>query len=291
MSAGHVCSHCGEAIQPDWYICPNCSQKQTRASRKIRCRVCSRRAVASLKTCPHCGAYLEPKPFPFLPVGFATIVVVVLIYGIGQWGSILLNDAEHVALLINPPTATSTPTNTPTPTSTSTATSTSTPTETATPTSTFTFTPVPPTSTPTPTETPTEAPPGIPTPTDTPTITPTPTPKYGQPLILGPTDGIIFGREQQLMLQWEDLGPLAPNEFYAVRLTWQQDGHPAYGGTNIKENFWIIPPDAYWGLADEFTGRKYEWYVYVEEITTDETGQQVGRPVSEVSKTHSFLWQ
>lgn len=291
MSDGHMCSHCGETVQPYWHICPNCGHKQAWASRKIRCRICSRRATATLKTCPHCGAYLEPKPFPFLPASFATIIIVVLIYGVGQWGATFLNNAERVALLINPPTETSTATTTPTYTPTSTPSPTSTPTETTTPTATFTFTPIPPTATPTPTETPTEAPPGVPTATDTPTITPTPTPKYGKPLLLGPQDGTIFGREQELMLQWKDLGPLAPNEFYAVRLIWQQGGQLAYGGTNIKENFWIIPPDAYWGLADEFTGRKYEWYVYIEEITTGETGQQVGKPASEVSETLSFLWQ
>ena len=291
MSDGHVCSQCGEIVQPDWHICPICSQKQARASRQIRCRGCSRRAAASLKTCPHCGANLEPKPFPVLPVSFATVILVALIYGVGQWGSALFDRGAQVALLINPPTATSTFTTTPTHTSTSTATSTATPTETATPTPTFTFTPVPPTATPTPTDTPTEVPPGVPTATDTPTVTPTPTPKYGKLQLEGPEDGIIFGREQELMLQWEDIGPLAPNEFYAVRLVWQQDGQLAYGGTNIKENFWIIPSDAYWGLADEFTGRKYEWYVYIEEISTDESGQQVGKPINDVSETLSFLWQ
>jgi hypothetical protein len=109
--------------------------------------------------------------------------------------------------------------------------------------------------------------------------------------VLRPTDGKIFGQNQELILQWEDVGPLGPGEFYAVRMTWQQDGRLAYGGTNSKENFWKIPSEAYWGLADEFTGRKYEWYVYVEEITTDDRGRQVGRPISEVSDTASFLWQ
>jgi hypothetical protein len=108
--------------------------------------------------------------------------------------------------------------------------------------------------------------------------------------LLGPEEERLFGQGEELVLQWEDMGPLGPNEFYAVRLTWQQDGQPAYGGTNIKDNYWIIPPEAYWGLADEFTGRKYEWYVYVEEITTI-NGRQVGRPVSDVSDTLSFLWQ
>jgi hypothetical protein len=150
---------------------------------------------------------------------------------------------------------------------------------------------VPPTETPTPTATPTNAPTFLPTATPTFTITPTPTPRFGKPTLLGPEDGAIFARDQELVLQWEDMGPLGPNEFYAVRLVWQQDEQPAYGGTNIKENFWIVPPDAYWGLADEFTGREYEWYVYIEEIATDDSGQEVGRPISEVSETQSFLWQ
>jgi hypothetical protein len=110
-------------------------------------------------------------------------------------------------------------------------------------------------------------------------------------VLLGPKDGRLFGHEEELILRWEDMGPLGPNEFYAVRMTWQQDGQPAYGGTNVRDNFWIIPSDLYLGLADEFTGRQYEWYIYIEEISTDENGQQVGRPISEVSDTRDFLWQ
>ena len=92
-------------------------------------------------------------------------------------------------------------------------------------------------------------------------------------------------------MRWQDMGVLGPNEYYAIRMTWQQDGQLAYGGTNVKNTFWLIPPDLYWGLADEFTGRRYDWYVYIEEITTDDNGQQIGRPVSDVSETHYFFWQ
>lgn len=87
------------------------------------------------------------------------------------------------------------------------------------------------------------------------------------------------------------MGSLDENQFYAVRMTWQQNGQIAYGGTNVKENFWIVPADQYWGLADEFTGRQYEWYVYIEQITTDAGGRQTAQPVSEVSETSTFLWQ
>ncbi len=87
------------------------------------------------------------------------------------------------------------------------------------------------------------------------------------------------------------MGPLAPNEWYAVRMNWLQDGQKTYGGTNVKDNFWVVPPDMFWGLADQFTGRKYEWVVYIEEISTDEEGNKIGKPVSEVSDPSTFMWQ
>jgi hypothetical protein len=108
---------------------------------------------------------------------------------------------------------------------------------------------------------------------------------------LGPQDGKIFVRDDELILRWENMGTLEEDEFYAIRMSWQQDGQLAYGGTNIKESFWVSPPDLYWGLADHLTGRSYEWYVYIEKISTDEDGRQVGRPVSDVSDTLTFLWQ
>ena len=74
-------------------------------------------------------------------------------------------------------------------------------------------------------------------------------------------------------------------------MTWQQDGQLAYGGTNIKDNYWFVPADQYWGLADEFTGREYEWYVYIEQLADNDNGQKVGRPISAVSETSTFFWQ
>ncbi|MFN8453137.1 MAG: hypothetical protein U0401_00445 [Anaerolineae bacterium] len=165
------------------------------------------------------------------------------------------------------------------------------PTSTSTPTATPTGT-RPPTSTPTATPTATETPKIVPTlgPTDTPTPSPTPTPRFGTPVLLSPESGKIYGRGEELILKWQDMGTLADNETYAVRLTWLQNGQISFGGTNVKENFWQVPPDLYWGLADQFTGRKYEWYVFVEAVV-DQNGQQVAKPVSAVSDRWNFLWQ
>jgi hypothetical protein len=291
MAEGHLCPNCREPIKADWRLCPHCGYENLEVASRIRCRTCNRPAIATLRTCPHCGAYLKAKPLPFLQISFAAVLMMGLIFGVMELWPSVLSGAEQVALAIDPPTATATPTLTSTPTNTATPTLTSTPTETPTATPTATFTPTStPTETPTPTPTETLAP-GVPTPTSTPTITPTPTPKYGKPVLLGPRDGKLFGRDEELFLRWENMGPLGPNEFYAVRMTWQQNGQVAYGGTNVQETFWLVPPEQYWGLADQFTGRKYEWYVYVEEIATDESGRKVGRPISEVSNTLSFLWQ
>ena len=96
---------------------------------------------------------------------------------------------------------------------------------------------------------------GAPTATNTPTPTPSPTPRFGKPVLLGPKENRVYSRDEELVLRWRDLGSLKENEWYAVRLNWLQDGQLEFGGTNIKDNFWIVPPDQYWGLADQFTGR------------------------------------
>lgn len=286
-TTGHVCPNCQNPVKPDWRLCPNCGQSKPATPGPIRCRVCGRSAAGILHACPHCGANLEAKPVPYLQLSVGVLILAGLIFGLIQVRPTLSNRAGQVALLIDPPTVTATATNTATPTSTATSTSTATPTPTNTPTGTLIPTETP-TSTPTPTETPTFA--ITWTPTAPATFTPTPTPRFSKPVLLAPKSGELYGRAQELVLRWEDMGPLGPNESYAVRMTWQQNGQVAFGGTNVKENFWIVPPDLYWGKADEFTGRKYEWYVFVEAITV-ENGQQVGKPISEVSDRWSFLWQ
>jgi hypothetical protein len=233
---------------------------------------------------------LEAKPFPFLTVSLGAIVVIGLIYGGAQFRASLTNTIEEAVLIINPPTATAMPTLTPIPTATFTATATPNPsaTVTATPTNTTTPTQSP---TPTPTTAATDTPVGVSIASATPTVTPTATPQFGAPVLLGPEDGKLFGHSEEVLLRWENIGPLAESQWYAVRLTWQENNQPSFGGHNLKDNFWVVPPDLYWGLADEFTGRKYEWFVFIEEISTADNGRQVGKPVSEVSKRSSFLWQ
>ena len=292
----YQCPDCGYPVKPDWHVCPECGRKKPATPGSIYCRVCGQRAPGELHTCPHCGSLLEPKPPPYLLFGLGALVLIGLIFWVLQYETEVGEGLDQLVSLISPPTATATATTTPTPTATGTRTPTATHTPTATatatstPTPTATHTPTA-TATATPTPEPTETPLGNPTATSTLTLTPTPTPRFTVPVLLGPSDGKLFGREEEVVLRWENMGPLEPNEWYAVRLTWQEDGQTSFGGHNLKDNFWVVPPDLYWGLADEFTGRQYEWFVFIEEISTDEGGAQVGRPVSKPSKASSFLWQ
>jgi len=283
----HTCPNCQQPVKPDWQLCPHCGKTNPARPGNIHCRVCGRSAPGDLHTCPHCGAYLERKPRPVLQFSLGVVIILGLFFGIWQLGPTLFGRVEQVAYNINPPTPLPTATFTPTHTPTLTPTPTPTFTPTTTPTSTTTPAPTPTnTATPQPTAAPVRA-----QPTHTPEPTPTPAPRFGKPVLLGPDDGTLFGRDAEIVLKWADMGPLAENEWYAIRLNWLENGQLSFGGTNIKENFWIVPADQYWGLADQSTGRKYEWFVFIEAITPNENGEQIARPASEVSDTLSFLWQ
>jgi RNA polymerase subunit RPABC4/transcription elongation factor Spt4 len=290
MSSVYRCPTCRDVVKSDWRVCPNCGQPNPATPGRIRCRVCGRAAPGILQTCPHCGVDLAPKPWPFLQLSLIVVILTGVMVAAWQLWPTLVSEAERVVLLVNPPTDTPAPTATPTPTFTITPTPTATPSPTATPTGTFTPAPTP-TETPVPSPTPKPAAAVSQKPTATPTITPTATPRYGQPVIMGPENGEIFVRDAEVTLKWQDMGPLADNETYAVRLSWLENGQISFGGTNVKQNYWIVPPEMYWGLADQSTGRKYEWFVFIEAITTDANGQQVGQPASPVSDTGNFLWQ
>jgi len=109
-------------------------------------------------------------------------------------------------------------------------------------------------------------------------------------VLTDPEDGAQFTSGQEVVLKWEPAGELAEDEWYAVRINWLQNDERAYGGTNTKDTFWVIPTEQYYGLADQGTGRVYEWQVFVEKVTTNAAGEKTGEPVSIPSKTRTFFW-
>jgi len=272
-------------------------KKSTNRPLIIRCRNCGTPSPSHLQVCATCGANLEPKSFPVFRLSMGVIAVMILYFGYTQLTPIVAQTSQEVANLINPPTETPTPTSTHTPTLMPTPSPTSTPTQTATGTPTHTPSPttsptpsLAPTNTTTPTSTATPAgPTHTPAP---PTPTPTPTLRFESIAIIGPEKGEHFEREKQVVLEWEPIGPLGKDEWYAVRMTWTQEGEAAYGGTNTRDTFWVVPPERYYGLADLETSRAYEWHVFVEKAVLDETSNTtVNRPISARSETRTFYWE
>jgi hypothetical protein len=152
-----------------------------------------------------------------------------------------------------------------------------------------TDTPVPvPTETPVPPDTPApEPPPATQVPADTPTpaVTPTPTLKYEAPVLMEPKTDANFIAGNTIVLRWEPVGQLAPDEQYAVRMIYPYNTQPTYQGGQTKETEWIVPLSLY-GQIDPPENR-YEWFVVVERLNDDGSGTAI----SPESERWSFVWR
>lgn len=290
------CPRCRSPIHSEWGMCPACGLSRPSSRSRVRCRSCGAQADSLYHVCPTCGSDLEAVPLllwflrgslQIAKVGGSALLVAGMVFGAMQVRPGVERGANQVITFFMP---------TPTPTATATGTPTATRAPTPTPTVTSTWTPLPtltatPTATPTETLVPTLALPATATPS--PTASPTPTPRFVAPVLIDPPDGQVFvGSDQLVILSWEPAGQLAEDEWYAIRISWSQDGtFGQRGGNNLKEIWWRIPADFYWGKADQDTGRAYEWYVYVEQVTETEDGQRVGEPVSPLSETRTLYWQ
>jgi len=275
-------------------LCPECGRARSRRAGGIRCGVCGQVNPRTHRVCDRCGADVERRFLAFLAplwhvIKWAAVTVGVALVAMGFFrirGGIEQRTNEVVSFFVATPTATPTPTNTATATPSPTLTPTATPTAppTATPTATGT-------STSTPTSTPVVRLPATATSTATPTATPTP--RFRAPELLGPPDEQIFvGRNQLVVLAWQPAGVLEADEWYAVRLSWEENGVFAQrGGDNVREPAWRVPADAVFLEADQDTGRAYRWVVYVERVTVGADGQRVGESLSPPSEARTFYWQ
>lgn len=260
-------------------------------ARRIRCKNCGYSVPNSLQICPTCGANLEAKPVAFARLGILILSLGVLYVGYLAYQQINEPIAQPVQSLTSTlgtetETATVTPalTDTPTlePTATPTDTPTVTPTNTPSPTPTQTFTPTPePTSTPAP---PTNTP-------NAPTPKPTPTVRFDTLTIIGPENNVRFEKDTIVRLEWEPVGTLADDEWYAVRLTWVENGGQNFGGVDTRDTFWHVPQEQYYGRADRETNRAYTWRVFVEKAVRNSNSSQTAIPISLPSETRTFFWE
>ena len=203
------------------------------------------------------------------------------------------NEKEIMASLTPPaysplPTPTLPPTSTPTPLPLPTVANTPVP-PTAVPVP-PTDTPLPPPTvadTPVPVDTPTPIPTDTPAPveTATPTDTPTPGMQYPAPVLLEPKDGAEFIEGNIVVLRWQSVGELAPNEQYAVRLIYTFQNQTTYQGTNLRETEWTIPASLYKQI--DGPENRYEWFVVVEKRNDDGSGTAI----SPESERRTFTWK
>jgi len=144
-----------------------------------------------------------------------------------------------------------------------------------------TATPTPepsPTDTPVPTNTPEGGVPPEPTPTETPGF------KYPAPALIWPEDVSVVPGVINI-LQWEPVGQLDDDEWYAVRLIYRQQGELVYAGDRVKIPEWRVPDRLFY--ASDGPELKYSWYVFVERDNPDGSATQL----SPESDTFEFRWE
>ena len=109
--------------------------------------------------------------------------------------------------------------------------------------------------------------------------------KYEAPVLLEPADGFEFIRGNTLVLRWQSVGELAPDEQYAVRMIYRYNSEVTYQGTNLQETEWIVPLSLY-GQIDPPENR-YEWFVVVERVADDGSATAI----SPESEHRTFTWK
>ncbi len=148
----------------------------------------------------------------------------------------------------------------------------------------------------TPPPTPTSTTPSEPAPTtenqptpNEPTATPSALPlKYPAPTLIAPENDTIFpGKYAEVILAWEPVGELAPDEYYDVTVMYIFADEPTYWGTATRETQIQLKPDIGFGRAGN---DRFYWWVTVRKANTAPTPDSLDLPLSPQSEGRSFIW-
>jgi len=113
------------------------------------------------------------------------------------------------------------------------------------------------------------------------------TKRYAAPVLKAPADGASFqGESATIILEWNPVENLAPNDYYFVMVFYKPGGRDEIGGSWMKGTSYRVPA---WFLQ-QYSGR-FEWQVVISEATgLPENGGKLGAQVSDPSAKWSFTW-
>ncbi len=176
-----------------------------------------------------------------------------------------------------------TPETKPTASQSPTATATTPPTATATPTLEPTAT-VAPTNTPRPTARPTS-------PSPTATLRPTAGPQFPAPVLQSPPEGRVYSSNDSVVLRWEPVGQLAPDEYYVPTVAFLRFGETWYDETPwTKQPSWDMSEHRY--LLDLSDNGEFRWAVRVMRRTgINNEGKPEGTARSPLSEVRTLEWK
>lgn len=87
------------------------------------------------------------------------------------------------------------------------------------------------------------------------------------------------------ILRWRPVGPLADDEWYAVRMLFSQAGQPVIEGDRVKVPEFRMPDRLFY--AADGPELQYRWFVFVERDNPDGSTTQL----SPESQTFLFQWE
>ena len=100
---------------------------------------------------------------------------------------------------------------------------------------------------------------------------------------------MFVNETEKIVLQWEPVGTLTKDQWYAVSLRYLQGGQLQYSGHHVKENKWELPAEFFFAKAD-LPERAYQWDVTVIRVELDPKGE-TGVEISPKSETRTFYWK
>ena len=134
-----------------------------------------------------------------------------------------------------------------------------------------------------------EATPSSGTPAPTPTIRPVRI-IYGKPQLMTPQDDTIFSGEfSEVILEWEPVGNLAPDEYYDLTIMHLFADEPQYSGSMRTRETRVQLEGASVGVGEAGNDRFY-WWVTVRKDNSAPASDRLDLPLSPRSDAGTFIW-